>query len=214
MNATRCTTEPRPRRQPRSAADPDAALMQRVGQGDAEAFDRLLSRYRPRVFGRLYRELGSREEAEDFTQEVFLRLYRYRGRYQPRAKFATWLFHITTNVARNALRSRRRRPCLPLAAVAGADEAPPLEGMLPDRGEAPERPLEREELARRVRSAISGLGDRQRAAVELFQFEDRSYTEVAARMDVTPKAAKSLLYRARNQLRDLLLASAPAEGWD
>ncbi len=200
-----------PTRPPRRTDDPEVGLMMRVRRGDPEAFARLVARYWPRVFGRLYRQLGDREEAEDLTQDVFLRLYRYRRRYQPRAKFATWLFHITQNVARNALRSRRRRPCLPLAAVAGADEGPFLEGMLPDKSEAPERPLEREELARRVRTAVSGLADRQRTAVELHQFEDRSYTEVAAEMDMTPKAAKSLLYRARNQLRESLGTFAEAE---
>jgi RNA polymerase sigma-70 factor (ECF subfamily) len=186
-------------------------MMLRVQRGDPEAFARLVARYWSRVFGRLYRQLADREEAEDLTQDVFLRLYRYRTRYQPRAKFATWLFHITQNVARNALRSRRRRPCLPLGALAGADEMPFLERLLPDKSEAPERPLERAELANRVRSAVSGLADRQRTAVELHQFGDRTYTEVAEEMDMTPKAAKSLLYRARNQLRETLGAFEEAE---
>src|SRR5262245_7594195 len=196
--------KPKATRQPSRADDPEVVLMLQVRRGDPEAFARLVGRYWPRVFGRLYRQLGDREEAEDLTQDVFLRLFRYRQRYQPRAKFATWLFHITQNVARNAIRSRRRRPCLPLAAVAGGDEWPLLDRLLPDRGEAPSRPLEREELACQVRSAVSGLADRQRAAVQMHQFEDRTYTEVAAEMDMTPKAAKSLLYRARNQLRESL----------
>lgn len=186
------------------ADDPEVVLMLQVRQGDPEAFARLVACYWNRVFGRLYRQLGDREEAEDLTQDVFLRLFRYRKRYQPRAKFATWLFHITQNVARNALRSRRRRPCLPLGAVVGNDDQPFLEQMLPDRSESPERPLERAELACQVRSAVSGLADRQRTAVEMHQFEERTYNEVAAEMDMTPKAAKSLLYRARNQLRESL----------
>jgi RNA polymerase sigma-70 factor (ECF subfamily) len=213
MSVTCRKTKPKPtvkgRSQPsgggvRRTDDPEVNLMLLVQRGDPEAFALLVGRYWPRVFGRLYRQLGDREEAEDLTQDVFLRLYRYRLRYQPRAKFATWLFHITQNVARNALRSRRRRPCLPIGAVAGPDEMPFLDKLLPDRSESPSRPLERQELACRVRSAVSGLADRQRTAVELHQFEDRSYNEVAARMDMTPKAAKSLLYRARNQLRESL----------
>jgi RNA polymerase sigma-70 factor (ECF subfamily) len=191
----------------RRTDDPEVVLMLRVRRGDTEAFQRLLERYRTRVFGRLFRQVGDREEAEDLTQDVFLRLYRYRRRYQPRAKFATWLFHITQNVARNALRSKRRRPCVPLGLVARGEEGSFLDQVLPDRSESPSRPLEREELARRVRSAVSGLADRQRIALELHQFEDRSYIEVAAEMDMTPKAAKSLLYRARNQLRENLSGS-------
>ena len=150
------------------------------------------------------RRLGDRSEAEDLTQEVFLRLYRSRHSYQPRACFATWLFHITQNVARNALRSRRRRPTVRLDAAAA--EPGMAETLLPDRGEPPSRPLERDELAGVVRAAVAGLAGRQRTAVELHQFHDRTYAEVAAELDMTPKAAKSLLYRARNQLRHVLAA--------
>jgi RNA polymerase sigma-70 factor, ECF subfamily len=184
--------------------DPEVALMLQVQRGEPRAFSELVERYWTRIFGVFFRRLGDREEAEDLTQDVFLRLYRSRTRYEPRAKFATWLFHITQNVARNALRSRRRRPCVRLGAVAGDDEGSFLEGLLMDRGDAPSRPLERAELAGLVRTAVSGLADRQRTALELHQFEDHTYTEVAAEMDMSPKAAKSLLYRARNQLRESL----------
>ena len=191
-------------RRPCRSDDPEVMLMLQVRRGDPEAFARLVACYWSRVFGRLYRQLGDREEAEDLTQDVFLRLFRYRKRYEPRAKFATWLFHITQNVARNALRSRRRRPCMPLGSMVGHDDGPFLEKLLPDRSESPSLPLEREELASRVRNAVSGLGDRQRLALEMHQFENCTYNEVAAQMDMTPKAAKSLLYRARNQLRETL----------
>ncbi|HVS34370.1 MAG TPA: sigma-70 family RNA polymerase sigma factor [Gemmataceae bacterium] len=190
----------------RSAAlwrqDPEVRLMLRVRDGDEPAFDELERIYRTRVFGWFCRRLGDRSEAEDLTQEVFLRLYRARRAYQPRARFATWVFHITQNVARNAIRSRRRRPCVRLETA--ALEPGMTEALLPDRAEPPSRPLERDELAGVVRAAVAGLAGRQRAAVELHQFEDRTYNEVAAELDMTPKAAKSLLYRARNQLRVVL----------
>jgi RNA polymerase sigma-70 factor, ECF subfamily len=189
------------RRRGRWVEDPEVGLMLRVQAGDAAAFAELARRYRPLIFGRFCRWLGGREEAEDLTQDVFLRLYRYRDRYRPRAKFATWVFHIARNVARNALRTRRRRPCLRFDALESDGARLPAEWLLPDRGEEPSRPLERAELAGRVRSAVSGLAERQRTAVELHQFQDRTYTQVAAEMAMTPKAAKSLLYRARNQLR-------------
>src|SRR5262249_46506323 len=107
--------------------------------------------------------------------------------------------------ARNALRSRRRRPCVPLETAAPAERGLP-ESLLRDRGEAPSRPLERDELAGVVRAAVAELAGRQRTAVELHQFHNRTYAEVAAELDMTPKAAKSLLYRARNQLREALAA--------
>jgi RNA polymerase sigma-70 factor (ECF subfamily) len=178
--------------------------MLRVQKDEPGAFAELLERYWTRIFGRFYRWLDDRQDAEDLAQEVFLRLYRSRKRYQPCARFATWLFHISQNVARNALRSRRRHPCLSLGSLGFEGEDLPENRFLADRTEAPSRPLERSELAGVVRAAVSDLACRQRTALELYQFEDRTYAEIAAQMDMSPKAAKSLLYRARNQLRSNL----------
>jgi RNA polymerase sigma-70 factor (ECF subfamily) len=140
------------------------------------------------------------------AQDVFMRLYRSRHRYQPRAKFGTWLFHICQNSARNALRTRRRRPCVPLGQLANSEgEDLPVERVLWDRGETPSRPMERAELACLVRDAVAGLAGRQRTALEMHSFEDRTYSEVAAELDMSPQAAKSLLYRARSQLRSSLI---------
>jgi RNA polymerase sigma-70 factor, ECF subfamily len=182
--------------------DPEVCLMLQVQQDDAGAFAELVKRYWPLVFGQFFRKLGRREEAEDLAQDVFLRVYRHRKRYKPQAKFATWLYRIAQNVLLNALRSRHRHPAMHLEAmthIAGMDVA--NDYALPDRAEAPSRSIERNELARVVHAAVSGLAARQRTAVELHQFHDRTYSEVAAELHMTPKAAKSLLYRARNQLR-------------
>jgi RNA polymerase sigma-70 factor (ECF subfamily) len=194
---------PSPKPESRWREDPEVGLMLRVREGDDDAFGALQRLYRARVFGYFCRQLRDRVEAEDLTQEVFLRLYRARSTYQPRARFATWVFHITQNVGRNALRSRRRRPLVRLDPATPA-ERNLLEVLLCDRGEAPSQPLERDELAGVVRAAVAELAKRQRTALELHQFQDRTYAEVAAELDMTPKAAKSLLYRARNQLRTAL----------
>src|SRR5438105_4731314 len=185
-------------------SEPEVRLMLRVKDDEPGAFAELLDRYWPRIFGRFFKQLGDRQEAEDLAQDVFLRLYRNRRRYQPRASFATWIYHIARNVARNAIRSRRRRPCMSLGHLAYPehDEAM-MDCLWEPSQEAPSRPLEREEVANVVRAAIAGLAYRQRTALEL-QFQDCSYSEIAAELRMTPKAAKSLLYRARLQLRDHL----------
>lgn len=183
-------------------ADPDVKLMLRVQQDDMEAFAELTQRYGRRVLGYFRRQIENRTEAEDLTQEVFLRLYRYRERYQPRARFATWIFFIARNVARNARRSQHRHPCVNLDGRGGDDS--PLASLLSPGADTPSSPLERDELARVVRSAVARLAGRQRLALELHQFEEQTYAEVGAKLHMTAKAAKSLLYRARNQLRELL----------
>ncbi|MFL5341990.1 MAG: RNA polymerase sigma factor [Gemmataceae bacterium] len=182
--------------------DPDVRLMLRIKADEPGAFAELLDRYWPRIFGRFYKQLGDRQEAEDLAQDVFLRLYRNRRRYQARASFATWIYHIARNVARNALRSRRRRPFVSIGQVFQSEHEDAFaERLQANQQDTPSRPLEREEAAGAVRLAVAGLARRQRTALEL-QFQDRSYSEIAAALDMTPKAAKSLLYRARLQLRD------------
>ncbi len=193
------------RHTPRSA-DTDVGLMVRVKNDEPGAFAEVVARYWGQLFGRFFRQLGDRQEAEDLTQEVFLRLYRSRYRYQPRARLTTWLFHIAQNVARNALRTRRRRPFVSLGRLAGRDQnCRPGDRYRGVRQETPPcGPAEKAELARVVRAAVTRLAARQRRAVELHQLQDWTYEEVAAEMAMSLQAAKGLLYRARNQLRTCL----------
>jgi RNA polymerase sigma-70 factor, ECF subfamily len=188
-----------------ATADPEVQLMLRVQRDEPGAFAALVAAYWSRVFGKFVRQVGDRQEAEDLAQDVFLRLYRSRTRYRPRAKLATWIFFIARNVGRNALRRRRRKKLTPVGLAFDGEDFPGL-GPLTDDA-APAAPLERAELARLVRGAVAGLNVRQRRAVEL-QFDDQSYAEIADALAMSPKAAKSLLYRARNELRFALLPFA------
>jgi RNA polymerase sigma-70 factor (ECF subfamily) len=179
--------------------------MLRIQRDEPGAFAELVERYWPKVFGRFFRLLTDRQDAEDLTQEAFLRLYRARHRYQPKARFNTWLFHIVQNLLRNTLRSRSRRPVIRFSSLSEADEQQRLARRCrADTADSPSLPLERRELAGTVRAAIADLAERQRAALELRQFQHRTYAQIARQMSMTPKAAKSLLYRARIQLRQQL----------
>ena len=182
--------------------DPDVDLMLRIQRDEPGAFEKMIDRYWSRMFARFYRQLGDRQEAEDLAQDVFLRLFRNRRRYQPSAKFATWLFHIARNVLKNAIRTRRRRPISRISLLDGAEEFTALQ-RFKNEADVPSCLLERAEVSRVVRDAVAGLKGRQRAAVEL-QCEDHTYSEIADELDMTAKAAKSLLYRARNELRTTL----------
>src|SRR5207253_2497837 len=137
--------------------------------------------------------VANNEEAEDLAQEVFLRVYRGRKKYHPRAKFSTWLFTIANNLALNALRSRQRKPVVPLSTHDSGPLGPrPAEQLVPDRGLGPTHRLQQEELAAVIRQALDGLNERQRVAVVLNKFEDMGYAEIAEVMELTPKAVKSL----------------------
>lgn len=182
-------------------SDPDVRLMLRVRDDDAEAFRELVERYQDRLISVLAYQARNRDQAEDLAQEVFLRVYRARKRYVPGAKFATWLFTIAGNVALNSLRSqsRRKETAMPVAAP---DDTGGVALQPAARSAAiPTRQADRTELRKAVRAAIASLGERQRLAVTLAKFEHLGYTEIAEVLDVKPQAVKSLLARARENLR-------------
>ena len=94
--------------------DPDIRLMLQVRDDDPVAFAELVERFQNRLVAVMHHLVGSADEAEDLAQEVFLRVYRNRKKYTPKAKFSTWLFTIANNLALNALRDRQRRAVVPL----------------------------------------------------------------------------------------------------
>jgi RNA polymerase sigma-70 factor (ECF subfamily) len=185
--------------------DPDIRLMLRVRDDDAAAFAELVELYQQRLVAVMNHLVGNAEEAEDLAQEVFLRVYRARKKYRPRSKFSTWLFTIANNLALNVLRSRRRKPVLSLPAQDSGPLGPrPAEQIVRDRGSGPVQRLQRQELAGLIRKALEGLNERQRMAVVLNKFEDMNYAEIAAVMGLTTKGVKSLLSRARMNLKAAL----------
>ncbi|WP_345688076.1 RNA polymerase sigma factor [Novipirellula caenicola] len=190
-------------------SDPDVRLMLRVRDDDAGAFEELVRRYEARLV-RLMHTLGpSHELAEDLTQEVFLRVYRARKRYEPGAKFSTWLFTIAGNVARNSARTMSRRREVSEVDAPRSQDSPSNAQLLASTaldasGLMPARVSEGSERAQIVRQAVESLSERQRMALMLSRFESMSYAEIAETMDLTPKAVKSLLSRARVNLKEML----------
>ena len=172
---------------------------------DQAAFAELVDRFQHRLVAVMHHLVGSPDEAEDLALEVFLRVYRTRKKYTPKAKFSTWLFTIANNLALNALRDRQRRPVLPLEVRDSGPLGPrPAENAAAARDEPPTHALQRQELADVIRTALDGLNERQRVAIVLNKFEDMNYADIAEVMGLSTKAVKSLLSRARMKLREAL----------
>jgi len=186
--------------------DPDVRLMLQVRDDNAAAFDELMLRYQNRLVTVLEHLVGRRDQAEDLAQEVFLRVYRARKRYVAGAKFSTWLYTIANHAAANALRSRSRRPEVNLTTKpTESGSTSVLDKMaLAASGAMPTRQLDKAELQDIVRAALQGLSERQRLAVLLNKFEDMSYADIATTMEMSPQAVKSLLSRARLNLKEIL----------
>ncbi len=188
------------------ARDPDVRLMLAVRDDDAAAFEELVLRYQNRLVSVLEHLVGHREQAEDLAQDVFLRVYRSRKRYEPTAKFSTWLFTIANNVALNARRSLSRRKEVNLGVESSTESGlQPLAQMTSvSSGQLPARQLDKAEMRDIVQLAVGSLNERQRLAVLLNKFEEMSYADIAEVMDLSPKAVKSLLSRARENLRQII----------
>ncbi|MBI1899541.1 MAG: sigma-70 family RNA polymerase sigma factor [Planctomycetia bacterium] len=189
--------------------DPDVRLMLRVRDDDAAAFEELMLRYQNRVLTLLEHMVAHRHQAEDLTQDVFLRVYRARKHYVPGSKFSTWLFTIVNNVASNAKRSRARRREVNLDPGTSSGSGPVARQNLDAiavaaSGSMPSRLVVKAEMRDVIRAAVSELNDRQRMAVLLSKFEGMGYADIAKAMEMTPQAIKSLLSRARENLRGFL----------
>lgn len=186
--------------------DPDVRLMLEVRDDNAAAFEELMLRYQNRVLTVLENLVGRRDQAEDLAQEVFLRVFRARKRYVPGSKFSTWLFTIVNNVASNARRTLSRRKEVNLDTETTGPQGKQSIAQLAQAasGQMPTRVLDKAEARDMVLAALSSLNERQRMAVLLCKFEGMSYSDIAEAMGMSPKAIKSLLSRARVNLREVL----------
>lgn len=188
--------------------DEDARWMERVAAGDRAAFARLFDRHQKRVVRFCYRYTGDLAHAEELAQEVFVRLYRSAPRYQARARFQTFLFHIATNVCLNAKRSPRRA-----REVSGeGGEGPSVFDRTPDDA-TPEAALEAKDAERAVQRALAGMSERERAAFAMARFEGLAYRDIALALEASEPAIKSLIHRASLQVLkhlDALTAGEPA----
>ncbi|MFM7282828.1 MAG: RNA polymerase sigma factor [Planctomycetia bacterium] len=172
--------------------------------GDEAAFDRLVERYSPQVYALLTRFLGPRDNREDLVQEVFLRLLRNRDRYEPSARFSTFLYRIVFNLAVNHTQRVIQRAEGSLHGRHGDEDGKQLAELADDRASAPFESLEQDDVVRAVRSAIALLPENQRMALILAKYEELPYAEIAGVLGSSEKAVKSLIHRARETLRERL----------
>jgi RNA polymerase sigma-70 factor (ECF subfamily) len=186
---------------PSSAADrDDVQLMELIGGGDMAAFEQLVERHQALVLGTIGRMLGDNADVEDIGQQVFVRVWKSAKRYKPQAKFTTWLLKITRNLVFNELRRRKRHAATPLQSDASGEEM-----QIADAHEqTPDATLLEHELQRAIDAAISALPESQRMAVVLRRYQELSYEEIADVLKQSVPAVKSLLFRARTELRQRL----------
>jgi RNA polymerase sigma-70 factor (ECF subfamily) len=186
---------------PEPPSEPDdLELMAQVRLGDSEAFTALVERHQHRVIGTVAKMLGSQNDAEDLAQMVFVRVWKSAARWEPNAKFTTWLLTITRNLVFNEVRRRGRARTVPLEEPG---ESAPRE-FEDGSTVSPAEMLAKAELENAIDAAIQSLGEQSRMAMILRRYEDMPYEEIAAVLGVTVPAVKSMLFRARTELRERL----------
>lgn len=189
---------------PKDVLDPDAALMVAFQKGDEGAFEKLLDKYRSSIVNFIYKIVNNRGEAEDLAQDVFLKIYRARANYEPRARFAAWIYRIATNVSLKAI--DRKRPLYAWIGGTSSDGtvANP-EPTVPDPSPDAEDRLIVSELGKVVRQAILNLPKNEKLAIILRRYEGLTYKEIAEVMNCTEAAVKTYIHRGKLHLRARVL---------
>ena len=176
------------------------ALMELIKEGDADAFQTLVEMHQTAVVGTVAKMLGGASDAEDIAQQVFVRVWKSAPRYKPAAKFTTWLFTITRNLVFNEMCRRKRRQEVSME----AKEEEQHKELAEDGGARPDEATLHDELLAKVEEAIQALPEKQRMAVILRRYEEMPYEDIGKILNLSLPAVKSLLFRARTQLKELL----------
>ena len=186
--------------------DPDVQLMLRFQQGDEDGFLKLFSKYQTRIIHFCFRFCGDETLAEDLAQDVFLRVYQGARRYQPTAKFLTWLYRIAVNVCLNETRKQKKKWLT--RSMDQPDAAADPDDRLPEYADESSVSAEDKMTLRqrdaKIAAALKQLPDEQRAAVLLRIYDDFSYREIADQMAVSEGKVKTLIFRGRQQMKEAL----------
>jgi RNA polymerase sigma-70 factor (ECF subfamily) len=189
-----------------SNPDPDAALVERVKQGDVRAFEMLVVKYQRRIerlIGRMVRDV---DLVPDIAQETFIRAYRALPQFRAESAFYTWLYRIAVNTAKKALVDMKRDPVMTYTSLQGSDDDDETYrgGMEPTDGETPEALLASKEIAATVNAAIAALSADLRQAITLREIEGLSYEEISDVMNCPIGTVRSRIFRAREAIAERL----------
>jgi len=187
-----------------TSPDPDAALMMRVKQGDTGAFEELVEKYKQPVMNFVYKTLPDPTEAEDLAQHVFLQVFKSSHRYEPSARFKTWLFTIARNLCLNEVRRRRRHPADSLDETYPDAEDQPVRQAVDGKTFSPPESLLHAELEEKIDVALGQLPEKQRTAILLCRGDEFSYEDIARVLECSVSATKSLIHRGRETLKQKL----------
>ena len=183
----------------------DEELMMRCRNGDMSAFELLVMRYKDLIVNFICRSIGDYHRAEDLAQETFIRVFKNASRYEPKSQFKNWIYLIATNLCRNEIRNRNRRN------TSFLDDFVPEEGdidhsyLMRDVSDLPDELYEKKEQQLIIQQTLNHLPENQRLALTLVTYQNLRYDEIAEVLDCSVSAVKSLIHRARRNMKKFLL---------
>jgi len=178
----------------------DEELIERFQQGDLYAFDLIVKRYKDQLINFAYRFLGGLEDSEDIVQETFLRVFRKKNAYKKVAKFSTWIYTITGNLAKTELRRRKRRKLLSISNLGYNNK----DYELPDEKKGPEEKVDLAIQDEMIQSAINSLSKKFREVIILRDIQELSYEEISNIAKIPLGTVKSRVNRGRLKLQEKL----------
>ena len=181
----------------------ELAVIRRVQQGDTEAFEALVAAYEKNVFNVALQMTGNREDAQDLTQEAFIKAYSSLSSFRGDSRFSSWLYRIVSNVCLDFKRRQSRRPSASLTVEDDEGESVQLD--IADESQSPEALLERKMTREAVREGLKQLPDEQRQILLLREIQGLSYEEIGEAMGLEEGTVKSRIFRARKKLCAFLL---------
>jgi RNA polymerase sigma-70 factor (ECF subfamily) len=181
----------------------DLTLMRLVQSGDMEALREIVETHQQRVASMALRVGGPTIDVDDVAHQTFIRVWKFAHRYEPTARFTSWLLTITRNIVLNEIRYRSRHPTVSLDAQTDP-ERPPDAGPPDLASNRPDQALLQSELQIAIDEALQKLPENQRTALVLRTYENLPYEEIAAVLETSVGSVKSLLFRARTSIRELL----------
>jgi RNA polymerase sigma-70 factor, ECF subfamily len=185
--------------------DDDIKLMLEFKGGSKEAFNRLVDKYSKPIINYIYRFTGSREDSEDLAQDVFMKIFNSAKNYEASAKFTTWLYRIASNISIDYIRKRKSKGPHDSLDEHKADETSGMQNQLADKNQKPaDKLLEQKETGENIERALQTLPENQRAAIILKIYGEKSYAEIASILGTSPASVESLMWRARQGLKNKL----------
>lgn len=193
----------------------DEELMMRCRNGDISAFELLVSRYKDSIINFINYSIRDYHQAEDLAQETFLRVFKNADRYTPKSYFKNWLYKIASNLCKNKIRDRKRHGLTSLDnLITDEDDKPISSAVLTDHSQVPDFLYEEKEQKRLIKQAIDKLPKNQKLAIIMVTYQNLRYDEISYALDCSLSAVKSLIYRARQNLKEILIELGVKESSD